>query len=126
MSIELKVKSKHLSVEAQIIRFEEQKLRKQIKWLRDNQGPKNPKLESDWFSLNSHRRNDVRNENRSTFLARAYIAGKPYNTVEASRKVEREYNFRFVVLPRVVKLVNKYSDKKVTIEQIVEWSTLNK
>ncbi len=39
MSIELKVKSKHLSVEAQIIRFEENKLRKQIKWIKEQGFP---------------------------------------------------------------------------------------
>jgi hypothetical protein len=37
MSIELKIKSKHLSVEAKIIRFEEHKLTKQIKWLKEHQ-----------------------------------------------------------------------------------------
>ena len=31
MSIELKIKSKHLSLEAKVIRFEEQKLKKRIK-----------------------------------------------------------------------------------------------
>ena len=122
MSVELKVKSKHLSVESQIIRFEERKLRKQIKWLRERQLSSNS-LEQKWESLNSHRRHDVRNENRATFLARAYLAGKPYSSVEAKRKPEREYDFQTKILPRVVKLVNKYGGK-TTIEEIREWSTV--
>ena len=31
MSVELKIKSKHLSLEAKVIRFEENKIKKQIK-----------------------------------------------------------------------------------------------
>ena len=38
MSIELKIKSKHLGEEARVIRHEEQKLKKQAAWLRDKQG----------------------------------------------------------------------------------------
>ena len=84
MSIELKIKSKHLSVEAKIIRFEEHKLTKQIKWLKEHQQTYETQF---WkrHSLNQHRKVDVRNENRATFLARAFIAGKPYSSVEQKR-----------------------------------------
>jgi len=119
MSIELKVKTKHLSVESQIIRFEERKLRRQIKWLRANQTP-DYSLESKWNSLNSHRRWDVRNENRATFLARAYLEGKTYKSVEANRKPEKEYVFQQYILPRVAKLANKYGGN-VTLDKIQSW-----
>ena len=89
MSIELKVKSKHLSVEAQIIRHEEVKLKRQIEWKKQNEEDQEAER-SQWFSLNEHRRWDVRNENRSTFLARAFIAGKAYKKIEQKRKEERE------------------------------------
>lgn len=127
MSIELKVKSKHLSVEAQIIRFEENKLRKQIKWIKEQGFPNTIETHEThkmFMSLKKHRRFDVRNENRATFLARAYLAGADYQTVENKRKPEKEYNFKWFILPRVLKLVQKYggiNHQNVTIETIREW-----
>ena len=125
MSIELKIKSKHLSVEAKIIRFEEHKLTKQIKWLKEHQQPYETQF---WkrHSLNQHRRVDVRNENRATFLARAFIAGKPYSSVELKRKPENEWDFVSSVVPRVLVMVNKYYDKKITKEDILKWATISK
>jgi hypothetical protein len=122
MSIELKIKSKHLSVEAQIIRFEEHKLKKQLRWFIEdhkatgaNDGPKLYEFKpfNTYNSLNRHRRWDVRNENRATFIARAYLAGKAYKTVEQRRKTENEYTFYTYVLPRVVAMVAKYGPVKI-------------
>jgi hypothetical protein len=99
MSIELKIKSKHLSEEAKIIRFEERKLFKQYQWSLNNyraagHNDMYPRWDDKAFmsysSLNHHRRWDVRNENRATFLARAYIAGVPYSNVERKRKEDKE------------------------------------
>ena len=82
MSVELKIKSKHLSVEARIIRFEERKLLKQYRWAeaKHHQTGNNdmyPRWHdvafTSYCSLSKHRKWDVRNENRATFLARAYI-----------------------------------------------------
>ncbi len=81
MSVELKIKSKHLSEEARIIRFEERKFRKQVDWLKTHQQTYD-KEHATMMSLKQHRRWDVRNENRATFLARTYLAGKDYKTVE--------------------------------------------
>lgn len=131
MSIELKIKSKHLSVEAKIIRFEENKLTKQIKWLREHQQP----YETEFWkrhSLNYHRRHDVRNENRATFLARAFIAGKAYSSVEQKRKEENEWEFVTSVVPRVLAMVKKYHNikhedrEKLTKEDILKWATISK
>jgi hypothetical protein len=117
MSVELKIKSKHLSEEARIIRFEERKLFKQYRWALNNYRaagnndmyPRwNDKAFMDYASLNHHRRWDVRNENRATFLARAYIAGVQYNTVEHKRKPENEHVFQTQILPRVFAMVLKY------------------
>ena len=107
MSRELKVKSKHLSVEAQIIRHEERKLKRQIVWQKDRQIDCS-ELQGEWFSMNNHRRVDVRNENRATFLARAFIANKPYKSVE--KKINRNGKdlFRWHILPRIVSMVSKY------------------
>jgi hypothetical protein len=119
MSVELKVKSKHLSEEARIIRFEERKLFKQYHWnLRNYRAAGNNDMYPRWddkafnayCSLNHHRKWDVRNENRATFLARAFIAGVPYETVEQKRKPDNEGTFNLTVLPRVCAMVAKYGN----------------
>lgn len=123
MSVELKVKSKHLSEEARIIRFEERKVFKQYEWAKRKHYETGSNDEyrywdddawRTWHSLNQHRRLDVRNENRATFLARAYIAGKPYNTVEFKRN--DEYLFQAYIVPRVVSMVAKYGPKKLSLK----------
>lgn len=118
MSIELKIKSKHLSLEAGVIRFEENKLKKQAKWLRDNQ--KNAgAVESTLNSLNSHRKWDVRNENRATFLARAYIGGKSYKTVEAT--VKDTAVLTYYIVPRILSMVQKYHSRSISQQDILNW-----
>lgn len=121
MSVELKIKSKHLSEEACIIRFEERKQLKQYEWAKrkhyasgsnDEYKYWNDNAWNTWHSLNQHRRWDVRNENRATFLARAYIAGKPYNTVEFKRNDEAL--FLNVIVPRVVSMVAKYGSPSIS------------
>jgi len=57
-------------------------------------------------SLNKHRRWDVRNENRATFLARTYLAGKDYKTVEY--KCNDLVVLRCYIFPRLCEMVNKY------------------
>jgi hypothetical protein len=121
MSVELKIKSKHLSEEAKIIRFEERKLFKQYQWALNNYRaagnndmyPRwNDKAFMSYVSLNHHRRHDVRNENRATFLARAYISGVPYNTVEQKRHPDKEHEFQTQTLPRVFAMVVKYGKRE--------------
>ena len=101
MSLELKIKSKHLGEEAKIIRFEERKLLKRAKYLiardgdrrfyRDDETGKWVTTELDkvfhpHWKLLSHRTEDVRNENRATFLARAVLKGQKFTDVERSTK----------------------------------------
>ena len=120
MSIELKIKSKHLSEEAKIIRFEERKLLKQYQWSLDEYHKAGhngmyPRWDDKAFinfcSLNIHRKWDVRNENRATYLARAYIAGIPYKSVEQKRNPDNEHRFQTFVLPRVFAMVVKYGPR---------------
>jgi hypothetical protein len=121
MSVELKVKSKHLSEEARIIRFEEHKFRKQVDWLKLHQQPYENEFDT-MMSLKDHRRKEVRNENRATFLARAYLAGKEYKAVEAKRYDEG--TFVYSILPRVCDMVNKYGP---TSERLVKkWNVEKK
>ena len=118
MSIELKIKSKHLALEAGVIRFEENKLKKQIRWYSDRKSP-NGKLIDELNSISQHRKWDVRNENRATFLARAYIAGKPYKIVEAY--VKDSSVLTCYIVPRVVAMVQRYHNRKTTTEDILSW-----
>ena len=122
MSIELKIKSKHLSLEAKVIRFEEQKLKKRIKHNREGNALE---LVRQLNSIAEHRRYVVGKENRATFLARAFIAGTPYKKVEVSRKQEREHEFVVYVLPRVLEMVKKYAPremrKNLTEHSVKDW-----
>ena len=125
MSVELKIKSKHLTLEAKVIRFEERKVIKQIKWLKTNE-PKNAYYaELQLCSLINHRKYVVGIENRATFLARAFIAGTPYNKVEVKRRDDKAYEFNTMVIPRVYEMVKKYAPyavrKELTLDQIKDW-----
>lgn len=107
MSIELKIKSKHLALEPAIIRHEERKLRKRIRANRNYQDNKTAEaLESKWYSLYTHRKWDVRNEARATHLARAYLAGKSYKSVE--KVCDNNHLLKVIILPRIVSMVMKY------------------
>lgn len=121
MSLELKIKSKHLGEEARIIKFEQRKLQKQIDWLRRHQKPVDKKLIEQRDSLYHHRIWDVRNENRSTFLARAYIEGRPYKTVE--KKCDEGF-LRFHIVPRVTKMIMKYYTTDIDLKTVAEWMGL--
>ena len=130
MTVQLKIKSKHLATEPSIIKHEEKKLKKQRKHLvqMESYDPNtlrniNYKLES----LISHRRSDVRNESRATFLARAYIKGMPYNKVEDvfhSHKLLSAYNGK--IIKRAADMVCKYGPlnmRNTTNGAIVAWIT---
>lgn len=118
MSVLLKIKSKHLALEAGVIRFEENKLKKQIRYLRDK-GMPHIRVEGSLNNICAHRRWDVRNENRATFLARAYIAGKSYKQLEHKVK---DYNLLVdYIVPRVTSMVKKYHSYKTTDADILNW-----
>jgi len=131
MSTELKIKSKHLGAEASIIRTEEKKALKQFRHeLRDAREtgmndirPSQFKAYITYERLHNHRKWDVRNENRATFLARAYLDNRPYKTVEPSCN---DINKRNVyIVRRVVAMVVKYGDNKnITREDILEWMNI--
>lgn len=118
MSVELKIKSKHLALEPAIIRKEEQKLLKQIRSYKEyhqvtinefyvnyKEHPDLNNIQSKYARLVSHRRWDVRNEARATYLARAYIKGVPYKVLE------RNNDGKLIkpVMDSLVRMVMKYS-----------------
>lgn len=117
MSTELKIKSKHLALEPAIIRKEERKLLKQARWFRSKQEFK----ESDLLigkaaNLAQHRKWNVRNEARATFLARAYIAGTPYSKVE--RRSLNWKVFKLHIYPRIVAMVAKYGSPEDRLQKM--------
>ena len=123
MSIELKIKAKHLALEPAIIRHEEDKLKKQMKYHRGDEGSYWT-FERKLNELSAHRRWNVRNESRATNLARAYLAGKPYALHEKRRK-DNDIMFQLYIVPRIVSMVAKYGkgdQRKVTREVIYDWS----
>lgn len=117
MSIELKIKAKHLALEPAIIRKEEQKLLKQIKYTKqyhqtnDDLNDLTYPLHQKWSSLFAHRKWDVRNEARATHLARAFLHGQSYNEVEG--KTHDKWVLKFYIIPRVFAMVAKYGPKKI-------------
>lgn len=121
MCIELKIKSKHLALEPQIIKHEERKIKKQI---RSNKGDLQELLRK-YENLVNHRKFIVRNEARATQLARAYLSGKAYTTVEFKR--HDNMSFLCYIVPRIHAMVTKYgtgAQRKITKEDIIEWSKL--
>ena len=126
MCIELKIKSKHLSLEAKVIRFEEQKLKKRIRHNREGNALE---LVRQLDSIADHRKYVVGRENRATFLARAFIAGYPYTRAEKSRRDDKHWEFNVKILPRVLEMVKKYHPdykvrREITLDTIKEWCIL--
>jgi hypothetical protein len=122
MSVELKVKSKHLSEEARIIRFEERKQLKQFEWAKrkhyatgsnDTYPYWNDIAWRNYYNLNSHRRKDVRNENRATFLPRVVNMVAKYGNNKMPLKVYDREKRNYVENPDLATLRKK----------IVEWAT---
>ena len=121
MSVELKIKTKHLSLEAKVIKFEEAKLKKQIRWFCDKQMPATREIQQ-LNSITSHRKWNVRNENRATYLARAYIKGVPYHTVE--KKCKDWAPVFLYILPRMLSMVKKYHSWKTEMHDLKVWMGL--
>jgi hypothetical protein len=122
MSVELKIKAKHLALEPQIIRFEENKIKKHMKHC-SKEEPDYTSLSWKLHSLTNHRKIDVRNEARATHLARAYLAGKAYSRCE--KNLKNPYYFTLYIVPRIVAMVTKYGtgeQRKATKDTIVEWT----
>lgn len=122
MTYELKIKSKHLAEEARIIRFEENKNKKLAKRAREHQNhERSETLLRTARSLHNHRVWDVRNEARATNLARAYLAGVPYASVEQKRVESKEWVFQSIVVPRIAKMASKYGSREVSREEVRSW-----
>jgi hypothetical protein len=126
MSIELKIKEKHLALEPGIIRAEELKLQEQINYLK-SKGKEIGDLGYKLGRLSEHRKNEVRNEARATHLARIFLAGKPYKYAEQKRREDKEWIFQNLIIPRITAMAKKYGGRTyMAIEDkaIKEWAIL--
>jgi len=127
MSIELTIKAKHLALEPAIIKHHENKIKKSLR--RERQAYNLDLQSFDWkdpiwkrhfdahaqlWKLQKHRRYDVRLEARATHLARAFLDNMSYKAVEANRKrdIKEDFEFRYIVIPRVIDMVNKYHNRQ--------------
>ena len=122
MSIELKVKNKHLAEEAKIIRFEERKQLNAARYATKKHLNDPGRFYKTYHSLSLHRKWDVRNENRATSIARAYLAGKSYKSVEQTCKDigKRDY----YIVPRALTMINKYGETKISEGDLLIWINL--
>ena len=117
-SAELKIKSKSLAAEAVFIRMEEQKLKERMKYKRERQIP--TEINYATFSkLQSHRKHELRDHARATYLARAFGEGRSYKNVECNGyKGVNTTEF----MKKVVAMVNKYYNvEPVTETTITTW-----
>lgn len=112
----LKVKAKSLAEEAKIIRKEEIRIKNMKYFDEATQSERNFTM----WKLHVHRANDVRNESRATHLARTFLRGKGYSTVENLGRLKDSYTFLYIVIPRVLKIINKYGDK-TTEHELKKW-----
>ena len=65
-----------------------------------------------------HRINEVRRESRATHLARGFLSGKAYSTLENSRKPQREIEFSRVKT-RLLSIVRNYGYTKDNVESTI-------
>jgi len=145
-TIELKVKNKTLAAEAQIIRKEENKLRRQIDYLRVRDPhcktkmvissppgadynrtyyrishgwtPEAKALLDQLNGLSEHRRKDVRMERRASHLAYCFLRGTPYKKIEQSTHSRPKW-------AAVERMVKRFSgeDERVVLQRFAEWTS---
>lgn len=90
MSIELKIKLKHLAEEARIIRTEAHKQYAAGNYQKGN-------------DLTDHRKGKLRRAARATHIAYGYLRGVPYSRIEKTSKTEPDWK-------AVVRMVRDYGE----------------
>jgi hypothetical protein len=139
----LKVKIKSLAEEATIIRHEERRVKRSLKWWLDqtavnvedgstvpeNAQPAIDSYRSEYFGLHNHRTYEVRNESRASQLAYAFIQGYPYSRVEDPTKTRKAVpTFRIAELALKYGKVNipantPYNKRRDEAEKVIRaWS----
>lgn len=107
MSVELKIKAKHLAVEARIIRHQENKAKRWAKAL-TRRGEDNSRAREQIESMCNHRRGKLRRSARMTHLARAFMNNRPYKQVEQPKFENRLLEWDYILIGA---LVAKYAPR---------------
>lgn len=116
MSIKLKIKANTLAAEARIIRKNEKRLRK-FNQLHMAQKRNYHWADSARESLYRHRIDVVRPEARATHLARAYLKGSAYRSVEQSTRQP----VADALIDKINAMVRKYGPGDCGPEDIQKW-----
>jgi hypothetical protein len=108
MKTHLKIKIKSLAAEARIIRHEE------LKWKEAPRKGLDP--HPMFFSLQDHRKKDVRREARAALIAYGFLRGRAYKLVEVSSHVAPDWT-------RACQIACKFGkgDPKETSKRFDEW-----
>lgn len=130
----LKIKIKQLASEAQDIRREEIKTKRNYRKLKGRQGLETAyEHEIDVFwKLRAHRHGPVRSEARDSLLAYAYIRGKGYRYAESTGNPLHGYSWNAankinvplwnVDVENIARMATKYGDRGlVTSQDIIDW-----
>lgn len=107
----LNVKQKSLAVESRIIKHDGKKYQRQG----------NTYIA---YELFEHLTTVVKPEARATQLAIAFMKGKPYSSVEQKRKPEKEAYFTYYTLSALLRILKKYHNKDITLNEVREWCKL--
>lgn len=108
---QLNIKQKSLAKESRIIKSDVKK------YARENEIYTSA-------NLYEHLRTVVKPECRATGLSLAFMKGKEYNTVEHKRKPEKEYEFQYYTLKALHRILKKYHDKDITMQEVRDWTTI--
>lgn len=108
MRIYLKIKICSLAEEAKIIRRHERRLKAKPR----APGELPPAA---WWGLNSHRRFDVRTEQRAALLAYGFLRGRRYRQIEAKCHEPPDWK-------RVCQLVDKFGGMSDDKNKLAEWA----
>lgn len=120
MSIYLKIKAQSLAEESRIIRAQELRLAKRRAKAKARLAAefKGDKIDALRSSLHLHRVHEVRKESRATHLARGFLKGKAYYTMEQSA-------WTWPPMARVKELIEKYApgdtELQVIRQRYAEW-----
>lgn len=115
MNIELKVKIHTLSSEAIYIRRLQRRLVKSKAKIQQN-----AKLTPSWRSLQDHRRQVVRKEARSSFLAYGFLRGRPITVVEQKCRTTPDWKS----VERIISKFTTETDKRIVAQKFEQWTQL--
>lgn len=114
-NLHLKVKIHTLSDEAIYIRRLQRRLEKNKAKIKQN-----AKLTTPWQSLQDHRRQVIRREARSSFLAYGFLRGRPITVVEQKCRTQPDWR-------NVEQIVSRFTtepDKRIVQQKFEQWKQL--